>query len=67
MLIKRIEDCAKARGIAPATVTRKAVGNSRLYADLKRGVGNGPTLDVIERLMSFTSANPSDSKQRGAA
>lgn len=55
MLIKRIEACAAAQGIAPATVTRKAVGNSRLYADLVRGDGKGPTLDVIERLVAFTA------------
>lgn len=36
-LIKAIERHAKKRRIAPATVTSQAVGNSRLYSNLKSG------------------------------
>lgn len=47
-LISEIEDCARIRAIAPATVTSRAVGNSRLYARLK--AGGSCTLIVAERL-----------------
>ncbi len=36
-LIQAIEAFAAKRGIAPATVTSRAVSNSRLYSRLKRG------------------------------
>lgn len=50
-LISEIEDFAEQREIAPATVTSRAVGNSRLYARLKSG--KGCTLAVAERLRAF--------------
>ena len=51
-LIAQIEAFAVARGIAPATVTSRAVGNSRLYARLVQGGGcslriAGKRLDYI--------------------
>lgn len=54
-LISRIEAYAAERGIAPATVTSRAVGNSRLYHRLKRG--GGCTLDVADRLAAFMDAD----------
>lgn len=55
-LIQKIEEYAIARGIAPATVTSRAVGNSRLYRNLKRG--GGCTLEIASRLVSYMTANP---------
>ena len=55
-LISRIEAYAAERGIAPATVTSRAVDNSRLYHRLKGG--GGCTLDVAERLVAFMDAAP---------
>lgn len=53
-LIKLIERFASAHGIAPATVTSRAVGNSRLYRRLKDG--KSCTLNVAERIRSFVGA-----------
>lgn len=50
-LIARIEAFAKSHQIAPATVTSRAVGNSRLYRRLK--AGKGCTLDVAQRLTDW--------------
>lgn len=50
-LIKEIEDFAKKKGLAGATVTSRGVGNSKLYAQLKRG--KSCTLTVAERLMTY--------------
>jgi len=50
-LIAKIEKFAELRGIACATVTSRAVGNSRLYARLKSG--NSCTLDVAGRINDF--------------
>ena len=50
-LISEIEAFARKRGIAPATVTSRAVGNSRLYSRLKSG--KSCTLDVAERVREF--------------
>ncbi|GGG77702.1 hypothetical protein GCM10011415_28280 [Salipiger pallidus] len=52
-LIADIEAFASARGLAPATVTSRAVGNSRLYARLVGG--KSCTLEVAERLRSYMS------------
>lgn len=49
-LISEIERYATLQGIAPATVTSRAVGNSRLYARLK--AGKGCTIKVATRLLS---------------
>ncbi len=54
-LISRIESYAKRHGIAPATVTSRAVGNSRLYHRLK--AGGGCTIDVAERIWAYTAPN----------
>lgn len=55
-LITLIETYAAARGISPATVTSRAVGNSRLYDRLKNG--GSCTLEVARRLQAYIAANP---------
>ena len=50
-LIAHIEAFATARGIAPATVTSRAVGNSRLYARLVQG--GGCSLRIAGKLMAY--------------
>lgn len=50
-IIEKIEACAAARGISPATVTSRAVGNSRLYARMKRG--GGCNVIVADRLAEW--------------
>lgn len=50
-LISRIEVFAQSRGIQPATVTSRAVNNSRLYARLKKG--GSCTLKVAALLEEF--------------
>jgi len=52
-IIQAIEAHAKDRNIAPATVTSRAVGNSRLYQRLK--AGGDCTTEVVARLQSFMS------------
>lgn len=54
-LIAEIEAFAEARKIAPATVTSRAVGNSRLYARLK--AGKSCTLTVAARLCQWMVDN----------
>jgi hypothetical protein len=53
-LISEIEAFASANGIAPATVTSRAVGNSRLYSRLKGG--KSCTLGVAERLRKYMAS-----------
>ena len=53
-LIAEIEAFARKQGLAPATVTSRGVGNSRLYARLKGG--KSCTLDVAERLRAYMAA-----------
>ena len=55
-LILEIETFASLRGVAPATVTSRGVGNSRLYHRLKDG--KSCTLDVAERLRQYMADNP---------
>jgi len=54
-IISEIEAFAAARGIAPSTVTSKAVSNSRLYERLKRG--GGCTLRTAEKIRAFMIAS----------
>ena len=58
-LISDIETYAAATGVAPATVTSRAVGNSRLYHRLKEG--KSCTLDVAERLRIYMTGARSES------
>lgn len=51
ILIARIEAFAKSRNIAPATVTSRAVENSRLYDRLKQG--GSCTLKVAAQVEEF--------------
>jgi hypothetical protein len=55
-LISDIEAFAASKGVAPATVTSRGVGNSRLYHRLKHG--KSCTLDVAERLCQYMADNP---------
>lgn len=55
-LIAAIEQYGLRAGIAPATVTGRAVGNSRLYQRMKGG--GSCTVDVAERLLIFFQTNP---------
>lgn len=50
-LISEIEAFARERGIAPATVTSRAVKNSRLYCRLMNG--ESCTLRVAERVRRY--------------
>jgi len=50
-IIEAIEACARRRGIAPATVTSRAVGNSRLYQRLVSG--GDCTTEVAGRIVAF--------------
>jgi len=54
-LIKSIERYANRAKIAPATVTSRAVGSSRLYGVMKKG--GTCTLTVAERIQKYISAN----------
>jgi|OM-RGC.v1.034553384 hypothetical protein len=67
-LIAEIEAEAAAAGLSPATVTSRAVGNSRLYARLR--AGKGCTLDVAERLLAWIRARRAEraaAHDKGAA
>ncbi|WP_435170781.1 hypothetical protein [Falsirhodobacter sp. 1013] len=64
-LISEIETYAARKGIAPATVTSRAVNNSRLYRRLK--ADHGCTLDVAGRIMAFIAADGAAPKEQGAA
>jgi len=50
-LIKRIEHYAARSGLSPATVTQRAVGNSKLYARLC--AGGSVTIRVADRLLAY--------------
>ena len=54
-LISEIEAFASEKGISPATVTSRGVGNSRLYHRLKGG--KSCTLDVAERLRKYMATD----------
>lgn len=60
-LISAIERFSGQHGLAPATVTNRAVGNSRLYARLKSG--KGCTIQVAKRLMDYMSSCPDGQKE----
>lgn len=60
-LISRIEAFAQRRGWQPATVTSRAVGNSRLYRRLKEG--GTCTLSVADRLIEFMDTSPVDPEE----
>lgn len=64
-LITRIEECALRHRIAPATVTGRAVGNSRLYARLKDG--KSCTLVVAQRIAAFIASLDATAETKGAA
>lgn len=53
-LISEIEAFASSKGIAPATVTSRAVKNSRLYDRMKSG--GSCTIRVAEKLRAYMAA-----------
>lgn len=64
-LIQEIEAYARDCGIAPATVTSRAVGNSRLYRNL---MADGDcTTGVAGRVRAYMAAHPPIHEQKGAA
>lgn len=63
-LIDAIEAHALRRGIAPATVTSRAVENSRLYHRLK--AGGDCTTGIAERILAFIASDTATPEQ-GAA
>lgn len=54
-LMQSIEAFAKARGIKPATVTSRAVSNSRLYKRLENGGRVWP--ETAQRIMQWIAEN----------
>lgn len=55
-LIQSIADYAKQANLSPATVTKRAVDNSRLFQRLLDG--NGCTLKTAERLRAYMASHP---------
>jgi hypothetical protein len=51
-LIKRIEEYAAEKGIPPARITKRAVGNHRLWGVLKSGSGTC-TLRIAEDIIEW--------------
>lgn len=63
-LIFQIEQFAANNGVAPATVTSRAVGNSRLYRRLK--AGGDCTLDIARRLIGYMDDDGPPSQKEAA-
>lgn len=59
-LIAEIERFAEEQGIAPATVTSRAVSNSRLHARLK--AGGGCTLDIAAKVLGYIADHRASSE-----
>lgn len=55
-IIQRIRDYAAQTGLAPATVTGRAVGNSRLYDRLSHG--GDCTTEIAAKLFSYMDNHP---------
>lgn len=64
-LLSEVDQFAEAHGISPATVTSKAVGNSRLYSRMRNG--GSCTIRIAERLRAYMAANPPASSEEDAA
>lgn len=63
-IIAAIEECAALMGLAPATITGRVVGNSRLY---RRMINGGDcTTEIGKKLIEFRS-DLINSKQKGVA
>ena len=60
-LITAIEEFAARRGIAPATVTSRAVSNSQLYARLKSG--GSVTMRIADRLRSYMETQEAETPE----
>ncbi|WP_236635823.1 hypothetical protein [Paracoccus aminophilus] len=64
-IIAAIEHHAATAGVSPATVTGRAVGNSRLYSRMM--AGGGCTVDVAERLLNYIADNSAAQPPEDAA
>lgn len=64
-IISEIEAFAAERGIAPATVTSRAVSNSRLHAHLK--AGGGCTTRIVRRLQEYMTAKRNEGQATSRA
>jgi len=64
-IIQIIEAHSQRTGLAPATITRRAVDNSRLYDRLIKG--GDCTTEVAKRIAAFISGSASVETQQGAA
>lgn len=51
-----IENAAAARGYAPATLSKKAVGNQSFYRRLQEG--RTCSLEMLDRLIAWLQENP---------
>ena len=60
-IVTEIEDHAAARGLAPATITSRAVRNSRLYRHLK--AGGDCTTRTVQRLRDYIASNPPNANE----
>ncbi|PJE26261.1 hypothetical protein CVM50_20590 [Pseudooceanicola marinus] len=64
-LLRELEDFAALHGVAPATVTSRAVGNSRLPARLR--AGGSCTVRVAQKLRQYIKMNTTRAEQQDAA
>lgn len=64
-LIADIEAFAQENDLAPATVCGRAVGNNRLYANLKAGAGVSP--EVAERFYNYVVEARLAKQKKGVA
>jgi hypothetical protein len=64
-LIQQIEDYSARTGLAPSTITGRAVNNSRLF---KRMVDGGDcTTKIAAKLVTYMAENPAEKASEGAA
>lgn len=63
-LIQEIEQFAERNNLAPATVTSRAVNNSRLYHRMK--AGGGCNVIIAERLRDFIAKNSGDQDRKAS-
>ena len=63
-LIQRIREHAEASGLSPATITVRAVNNSRLYARLV--AGGDCTTEIAAKVISYLDSNPPTKTPEGA-
>lgn len=64
-IIRELESYAEMVGLSPATVTSRAVSNSRLYERMK--AGGSCSLKTADRVRSYMAANPPSVRKESAA